>query len=396
MPHDVISFERLTADASSRYAKNGWPSSKDEAWRFTNINAIRSAQFAPAEASLEPLSSPEDNVIHFINGVYQPIDNMSFNDGIHCENLSQNTALSSALAAAVPDQHKVADFALAYARDGLAITIDQPVAKPLQLIFDYSGDGVSSHPVLVFKIMPGASLTILEEHKGEGSGLSAPLMLFCLEEGAKLNHARRLIEADSRYHLGLNLVKQQAKSVYHGDMVMAGGDISRSETQVSLSEADAQSYLNAVYLGRDKQIRDVTSRIDHDAPDCQSFQRIHGVLDNQAKAVFQGKVKVERYAQKTDGNQMSRTLILSRQAEANTKPELEIYADDVTCSHGATIGELDDDQLFYLMSRGISQDAARQMLIEAFLVDVVDELEEPQREWLVAPIEQWIKSRVTT
>ncbi|HCP18943.1 MAG TPA: Fe-S cluster assembly protein SufD, partial [Alphaproteobacteria bacterium] len=139
------------------------------------------------------------------------------------------------------------------------------------------------------------------------------------------------------------------KSVYHGDMVMAGGDISRSETQVSLAEADAQSYLNAVYLGRDKQIRDVTSRIDHDAPDCQSFQRIHGVLDNQAKAVFQGKVKVERYAQKTDGNQMSRTLILSRQAEANTKPELEIYADDVTCSHGATIGELDDDQLFYLM-----------------------------------------------
>ncbi|HCP18944.1 MAG TPA: hypothetical protein DIT62_06715, partial [Alphaproteobacteria bacterium] len=192
MPHDVISFERLTADASSRYAKNGWPSSKDEAWRFTNINAIRSAQFAPAEALQGVVSKAQNNLIQFINGVYQPIDNVSFSKGINCDSLSQNTVLTSALAAAVPDQHKVADFALAYAKDGLAITIDQPVAEPLQLIFDYSGDGVSSHPVLVFKIMPGAELTILEEHKGDGSGLSAPLMLFCLEEGARLNHARRL------------------------------------------------------------------------------------------------------------------------------------------------------------------------------------------------------------
>jgi Fe-S cluster assembly protein SufD len=320
---------------------------------------------------------------------------MSFNDGVFCQKLSDNAALSSALAVAIPHGHHVADFALAHASDGLAFTIDQVVDNPLRLIFDYSGDGISSHAVVVFKLLPGAELTILEEHKGGGAGLSAPVMLFCLEEGAKLHHARRLIESDQRYHLGLNLVQQKSKSVYSGDMVMAGGEITRSETQVSLMEADAQSCLNAVYLGRDAQMRDVTSRIDHDAPDCQSFQRIHGVLDNQSKAVFQGKVKVERYAQKTDGNQMSRTLILSRDAEANTKPELEIYADDVTCSHGATIGELDSDQLFYLMSRGIGCDEARQMLIEAFLVDVVDELDDPKREWLIEPIEHWIKTRVS-
>jgi len=395
MPHDVVSFERLAADAASRYADNGWPGSKDEAWRFTNINAIRKTTFSPADTAITGSSSSQNNFISFINGIHQPIDNMSFNDGVLCQKLSENAALSSALAAAIPQGHHVADFALAHASDGLAFTIDQVVDNPLRLIFDYSGDGISSHAVVVFKLLPGAELTILEEHKGGGAGLSAPVMLFCLEEGAKLHHARRLIESDQRYHLGLNLVQQKSKSVYSGDMVMAGGEITRSETQVSLMEADAQSYLNAVYLGRDAQMRDVTSRIDHDAPDCQSFQRIHGVLDNQSKAVFQGKVKVERYAQKTDGNQMSRTLILSRDAEANTKPELEIYADDVTCSHGATIGELDSDQLFYLMSRGIGCDEARQILIEAFLVDVVDELDDPKREWLIEPIEHWIKTRVS-
>jgi len=395
MPHDVVSFERLAADAASRYADNGWPGSKDEAWRFTNINAIRKSTFSPADTAITGSSSSQNNFIHFINGIHQPIDNMSFNDGVFCQKLSDNAALSSALAVAIPHGHHVADFALAHASDGLAFTIDQVVDNPLRLIFDYSGDGISSHAVVVFKLLPGAELTILEEHKGGGAGLSAPVMLFCLEEGAKLHHARRLIESDQRYHLGLNLVQQKSKSVYSGDMVMAGGEITRSETQVSLMEADAQSYLNAVYLGRDAQMRDVTSRIDHDAPDCQSFQRIHGVLDNQSKAVFQGKVKVERYAQKTDGNQMSRTLILSRDAEANTKPELEIYADDVTCSHGATIGELDSDQLFYLMSRGIGCDEARQILIEAFLVDVVDALDDPKREWLIEPIEHWIKTRVS-
>jgi Fe-S cluster assembly protein SufD len=176
-------------------------------------------------------------------------------------------------------------------------------------------------------------------------------------------------------------------------MVMSGGDIARSETQVRMTAPDAEAYLNAVYLGRHDQMRDVTSRIDHDAPDGKSFQRIHGILDDRAKAVFQGKVKVARYAQKTDGNQMSRTLILSRQAEANTKPELEIYADDVTCSHGATIGEMDADQLFYLKSRGISDEDARQLLIEAFLVDVIDELGAPQRDWLMAAIQAWIEVR---
>ena len=392
MPHESMSFDHLSAAAAKRHEQNGWPGSRDEAWRFTNLNAIKALSLTPAKRLDSHALSEDKNLIHFINGVAQNTDNISIN-GVRIAPLNADSKLTTALADAVPHPHSVADFALAHAHDGMAMTVSGQVDTPLVFRFAYEGDGISSHPVVVVDIKPGSSVTILEEHLGSGAGLSAPLMLYRLGEGAHLHHARRLVEDESRYHLGLNLVQLNAKACYHGDMVMSGGAISRSETQVRISAPDAEAYLNAVYLGRHDQMRDVTSRIDHDAPDGQSFQRIHGILDDRAKAVFQGKVKVARYAQKTDGNQMSRTLILSRQAEANTKPELEIYADDVTCSHGATIGEIDADQLFYLKSRGISDEDARQLLIEAFLVDVIDELGDPQRDWLMAAIQSWIKVR---
>ena len=394
MPHEAINFAKIIADAAARHAENGWPKQRDEAWRFTDLNAIREMALAPAEVPSVTTESapPQDakDLIQFINGIPQSIDKVALK-GVAITPLSTDSARSSALAEAVPAGHSVADFALAHAKDGVVIAVADAVATPLTLRFDYSGDGISSHAVIVVDLAAGARLTILEEHKGDGVGLSAPLMLLRLGAGAELHHARRLVESDSRHHLGLNLVQLDTGALYHGDMVLAGGDIARSETQIAMTAPDAKAYLNAVYLGRGGQMRDITSRIDHDAPDGQSFQRVHGILDDRAKAVFQGKVKVARYAQKTDGNQMSRTLLLSREAEANTKPELEIYADDVACSHGATIGEIDADQLFYLKSRGISTEDARQFLIEAFLVDVVDALDEPARGWLLDAITAWLE-----
>ena len=394
MPHEAINFAKITADAAARHAENGWPKQRDEAWRFTDLNAIREMALAPAEVPSVTTESapPQDakDLIQFINGIPQSIDKVALK-GVAITPLSTDAARSSALAEAVPSGHSVADFALAHAKDGVVIAVADAVESPLTLRFDYSGDGISSHAVIVVDLAAGARLTILEEHKGDGVGLSAPLMLLRLGAGAELHHARRLIEGNSRHHLGLNLVQLDTGALYHGDMVLAGGDIARSETQIAMTAPDAKAYLNAVYLGRGGQMRDITSRIDHDAPDGQSFQRVHGILDGRAKAVFQGKVKVARYAQKTDGNQMSRTLLLSREAEANTKPELEIYADDVACSHGATIGEIDADQLFYLKSRGISTEDARQFLIEAFLVDVVDALDEPARGWLLEAITTWLE-----
>ncbi|MDC1194798.1 SufD family Fe-S cluster assembly protein, partial [Pseudomonadota bacterium] len=139
----------------------------------------------------------------------------------------------------------------------------------------------------------------------------------------------------------------------------------------SLKGENADLNLNGVYISGIKQHHDLTTAIYHDVPNCTSKQIVRGVLGGESTGVFQGKVRVAPNAQKTDGQQMSKAILLSDKATANAKPELEIYADDVICAHGATVGELDDEQLFYLTSRGISKDKAREMLIKAFLEDII-------------------------
>ena len=174
------------------------------------------------------------------------------------------------------------------------------------------------------------------------------------------------------------------KGQYHALSVQTGSALSRAENRIALKGEDVDLTMTTLYLANNKQVMDVTTLVDHQMPNCTSRQIVRGVLDDQAKGIFQGKVIVARDAQKTDGNQMSRTLLLSRKCEADAKPELEIYADDVACSHGATVGEIDDNHLFYLMSRGISKTDARQMLIEAFLADVLDDID---NDVLKAPVE---------
>jgi len=176
---------------------------------------------------------------------------------------------------------------------------------------------------------------------------------------------------------------------YNALSVQTGSALSRVENRIALVGEHVDMNMTTLYLARQDQVMDVTTLVDHQKPNCTSRQIVRGVLDDQAKGIFQGKVIVARDAQKTDGNQMSRTLLLSRKCEADAKPELEIYADDVACSHGATVGEIDDNHLFYLMSRGISKQEARQMLIEAFLADVLDDIED---ETLKAPALECVSS----
>jgi Fe-S cluster assembly protein SufD len=147
----------------------------------------------------------------------------------------------------------------------------------------------------------------------------------------------------------------------------------RSETHAYLNGCGSKLSLNGIYISGNNQHHDLTTAIYHDVPDCTSKQIVRGVLGGKSTGVFQGKVRVAQDAQRTDGQQMSRAILISENANANAKPELEIYADDVICAHGATVGELDDDQLFYLNSRGVPMDKAREILIKAFLEDMINQ-----------------------
>jgi Fe-S cluster assembly protein SufD len=190
-------------------------------------------------------------------------------------------------------------------------------------------------------------------------------------------------------------VAMNAGTSYDSFVLQSGGAIGRSEIRAYMNGPGGDCRLDGVYLATDKQVVDNTTFVEHAAPECRSRQVYKGVLDGQSRGVFQGKVHVLRDAQKTDGHQMSRALLLSPRAEIDARPELEIYADDVKCSHGATAGELDEDLMFYLLSRGIPRQEARRMLIEAFLSEAIAEIPLAQvAEDFTTHVRQWLADNV--
>ena len=228
-----------------------------------------------------------------------------------------------------------------------------------------------------------------ELHEG-ASSLSQPLILVRLGQGSTLDHIKLQDEAGHTTHLGLTLFRLDGQANVNSFSVSKGSQITRMETHCFFAAPDAQAAMSAVYLGCDNQHHDITTVVSHEYADCASRQLIRGVLDDKARGVFQGRVRVAPDAQKTDGQQMSRALLLSRDAEADAKPELEIFADDVVCSHGATVGELDETLLFYLKSRGIDEAEARTMLIDAFLVDTLEEISyQPFADFLRGQVSGW-------
>jgi Fe-S cluster assembly protein SufD len=268
---------------------------------------------------------------------------------------------------------------------GLHLEIAGKVEVPIILVFTGDDNGVSSHPVLSVKLAAGASAVLAEWHQ-TGVGLSAPLMAIDVGDKARLDYAKVQHESAQSAHLAATGLTLGEGSVFEGFQISVGGQLARLETHITLSGENADCTLSAIYLGRAKQHHDITTNMSHAKGHCVSNQIIRGVLDDSARGVFQGKVHVAPDAQKTDGQQMSRALLLSRKAEADAKPELEIYADDVLCAHGATVGELDETQLFYLTSRGIDRDTARGMLISAFLDDAIDSISHPALAALLRPV----------
>ena len=204
-----------------------------------------------------------------------------------------------------------------------------------------------------------------------------------LGAGAELNHYKFQNEACKAAHIAFNAVRIKRNGVYNGFCLQKGADLGRNETRVQLLEEEAKAEVNAAYLMNGWATLDTTTDIEHLAEKTYSSQLIKGVVGGEAKGVFQGKIRIAPNAQKTEGRQLHKALLLSDTAEIDVKPELEIYADDVKCSHGAASGELDREQLFYLRSRGIGEEEARQMLIDAYLTDVVARVDDPEiRDWL--------------
>lgn len=265
------------------------------------------------------------------------------------------------------------DFGNENLRDGLVV--DVPVGRSVEKALDITvtGKDKALHtPRFVIRLGEAASLTIIERHSGEGHYWNNQISQIVIGKGARLRHI--IIQDDSKdaVYTQNTHVEIGRDGAYESMTLTAGGRMSRNQAQLDLAGEGASCRLYGINLLSGDRHGDTTLEVIHKAPYGRSDQFYRSVLDDRARAVFQGKVLVEKGAHDTDAQQLSNALLLSESAEMDTKPELEIYDDDVKCGHGATIGQLDDEALFYMRTRGIGKDEARAILIRAFVDEIVD------------------------
>jgi Fe-S cluster assembly protein SufD len=386
----------LREQAAKAFREQGFPTRKIEAWHYTDLNLLARSGFAEAltpvdeDASLPGATAPKRVV--FLDGRFRA----DLSDAPACS-LGANLSAAEGLLGSVAklDEVPMAALNTMLFEDGALIDLPADTdggAIELLSIIQSGERPIAVHPRHVVRLGKGSSLVLIERAIGRGDGryLHNPVVEIVLEEGAHLTHARIQQEGPAGIFLSTVFAKAAAGATYDSFLLHAGAKLSRSEAYVSLDGPKATAHLNGAQLLSDGQHGDCTTFLDHAAPDCASRQTVKTVLAGKSRGVFQGKIHVHQIAQRTDGYQMNQALLLSDQAEIDSKPQLEIYADDVKCSHGATVGELDEEQLFYLRTRGIPAATARSMLIEAFLQEAVDSVEEETaRNALATAVSGW-------
>jgi len=280
------------------------------------------------------------------------------------------------------------------AEDGAVLSVPDGVDLGVLYLVQAGVGGTSGHPRHIIRLGHGARLTLVEQSLGDGRYLQNPVFDIGIAEDAALTHIRVLTDSDDAVNLTGIAVDVAARGQYQQLTMVAGGRITRTDIHASIDGPEALVHLDGVQLLKGTQHSDFTSVVRHVAPHGTSRQAVRSVLADRSHGVFQGRIEVARAAQKTDGYQRSSTLLLSSDAEMDTKPELEIFADDVKCSHGATVGALDAEQLFYLRSRGIPDAEARSLLIRAFLAEALEPVtNDAVRAMLEATVDRWWKDR---
>ncbi len=296
-----------------------------------------------------------------------------------------------------PGSEKNGDHALwhlASAFSDSLYVIDIPpethVAQPFEFIAT-GLEGCLHAPRILIRLGQNARASFYEDYRADAPCWFVPLIQIFLEDGAELYHSRLTDQ-----NAGAILTPVTALDIAVGAKLkswnlISGGQITRHQYHAALTGEEARCEFFAMHLLKESQSGETAITVSHQAENCYSMQTVKSVLKDSSKGAFQGAIHVDQIAQKTDAHQLSNALILDEGAEMNTKPELEIYADDVKCSHGATVGELDEDALFYLRSRGVSKDEARRLLIEAFIGEVLDEIpDEDLKQRMQAIVARWL------
>lgn len=392
-------FTEAQTSALTRYQAEGLPGVRDEQWRYTNLRALKASSLhlaTPAQAALDsviaPLTQGGQRLV-FVNGVFQPslsvqaalpqgVTLAPLREALLDAELSDGLVRENLGAAFPQQQHAFHLLNTAFAQDGyvLRISDNTELAQPIEILSLHS-NGYASHSRNIIVAEKHSRCSVIERHVAidptateEEHYLNNCATEIFAHPGSKVDHFKVLQESPTAFHFGNVFIKQLRDTTVNSHNIALSGKLLRNDIIVALDGEGAHSEMNGLVLGTDDMHVDNHTEVQHNVPHCTSDEYYRTVLDDQSRSVFRGRIIVAQDAQQTNADQQNNNLLLSAHAEADSKPQLEIYADDVKCSHGATVGQLDPKSMFYLQSRGINAESARALLTFAFANEVVERL----------------------
>ncbi|WP_128546044.1 Fe-S cluster assembly protein SufD [Larkinella soli] len=389
-------LHQLRRDALSQFDRLGFPTIKNEEWKYTNVGSLIKEVFefnAPAQVTAEDLASLETarlegNVLYFVNGRYQPqlsqivspAEQMTIST--FSEAVQNRPEVIGQYFAQYADYHENAFTALntAFADEGVVIHVPARKTVEAPTILRFISDGrqmnVASQPRNLFIVEANADIKVAESFRtlGDQASFTNVVTEIVVCEDARMEYYKIQNESDMAYHIGTTQVYQKDRSHFYSATVTLDGGFIRNNLNIALDGQHCESHMYGLYFPNGRQHIDNHTLVDHRKPNAYSNELYKGILEDRATGVFNGKIFVRQEAQKTNAYQSCKNVVLSNDATMNTKPQLEIFADDVKCSHGTTTGKLNEEAVFYLRSRGIPKDEAQMLLMYAFAEDVIRQI----------------------
>lgn len=385
--------KKLRQDAFDRFIQTGFPTTKVEEWKYTSLHAFAQRCFdgraTPSIISKTDLNYPALNdqnsyCLTFHNGrlipslsvitslpqglTVQPIANILESDPRALEKVLQEAQ----------GQGGFRELNTALMTDGAYIHISAgaQINTPIHLLFVGSGDAAAAHIRNIVIAEAGSAATIIESYIGldDSEYFTNTISDVSVGANASIEHYKLKFESEKAFHIATIQVTQDRDSRYTSHNIVNGGGLVRNDLHVNLAAINSECVLNGLYMAHGRQHIDNHTSINHQQPHCSSREWYKGILDGNARGVFSGRIVVHPQAQRTDAQQTNNNLLLSEGAEVDSKPQLEIYADDVKCSHGTTVGQIDANALFYLRSRALDEDLSRRILVDAFANDILDSM----------------------
>lgn len=389
-------FRTFREEAFFAFKMLGFPTTRDEEWKYTNLSGLAGGSFlvpdrsravagngaeetAAEEVISRGLSNPSARIV-FVGGVYSRA--LSFTrEGIEARPFTScfdDPAFRKRIGAiAETNGNAMRALNAAFAGDGVFIQIPENI-KPdriIEVVFVGGGQG-AFFPRVLFSGARGSEAEMVERfiRYEDSSYFTNAVIEIELDDNASLKHSRIQRESHDAFHILSSQVELGRSSVYDLTTIMLGSGLSRHDIGLGFNGEGAEAWVDGLYLVEDSQHTDTHSRIDHRVPNCRSHQSYKGILDGRSRAVFNGKVFVHENARGTDAFQSNKNLLLSNDARVDTKPQLEILNDDVKCAHGATVGQLEEEELFYLLSRGLNVELAGNLLTYGFAEEIINKI----------------------